>query len=444
MLAAARGFRVPHPPRAVLHHQLRVRPQRRQSLPVRHQKLLAVSGNDGGPLNRPGRAAGEPPRKLAQPRFEFAPQDRADPRAPQQPFVQRGVEPVRAEVRARVHRAYPAHQAQKQLGGSVHRQEKRDQARTLHRPAGHRSDRNIRLCDVVAVLPQPRRRRSQPERLAAHLVGGDQQHLHTPLWIAPGRRHTNKKIFRPPFPTIYGHPPPNPRNPSSIFKVGEPSSEPLMSTLRQIEANRRNAQKSTGPTSVTGKAASSMNALKTGIHAKSLVLPSEKPADLEQLIDEYYQQPPSRLPRSPPLRRRVHPLRVAPPPLSRRRNPDVAIPERQQISAVPTSTPSDIPPPNTRTLSPNSSTASTPPAAPTNAPSSPSNNSRPMPPPRPHLRQPPTLWISPRRPLHSKPLHPKLASFRQTPVPPHRSRSPPPRATPLPRRRFRGTPAFQL
>ena len=62
-----------------------------------------------------------------------------------------------------------------------------------------------------------------------------------------------------------------------------------MSTLRQIEANRRNAQKSTGPTSVTGKAASSMNALKTGIHAKSLILPSEKLADLEQLIDEYYE-----------------------------------------------------------------------------------------------------------------------------------------------------------
>jgi hypothetical protein len=63
-----------------------------------------------------------------------------------------------------------------------------------------------------------------------------------------------------------------------------------MSTLRQIEANRRNSQKSTGPTSVTGKAASSMNALKTGIHAKSLVLPSEKVADLELLIDEYYQR----------------------------------------------------------------------------------------------------------------------------------------------------------
>ena len=62
-----------------------------------------------------------------------------------------------------------------------------------------------------------------------------------------------------------------------------------MSTPRQIEANRRNALKSTGPTSVTGKAASSLNALKTGLHAKSLFLPDEKLADLQRLIDEYYQ-----------------------------------------------------------------------------------------------------------------------------------------------------------
>ena len=63
-----------------------------------------------------------------------------------------------------------------------------------------------------------------------------------------------------------------------------------MSSQRQIEANRRNAQKSTGPTSATGKAVSSLNALKSGIHAKTLVLPSEKLADLEQLIDDYYRR----------------------------------------------------------------------------------------------------------------------------------------------------------
>src|ERR1039457_5500362 len=61
-----------------------------------------------------------------------------------------------------------------------------------------------------------------------------------------------------------------------------------MSTPLQIEANRRNAQHSTRPTSVTGKATSSMNALKSGIHAKSLALPSENLADLDQLIADYY------------------------------------------------------------------------------------------------------------------------------------------------------------
>src|ERR1035437_4446868 len=62
-----------------------------------------------------------------------------------------------------------------------------------------------------------------------------------------------------------------------------------MSTLRQIEANRRNAPKSIGRTSVTGKAVSSMNSLQTGIHAKSLVLPSENVTGLQQTIDVYCQ-----------------------------------------------------------------------------------------------------------------------------------------------------------
>ena len=61
-----------------------------------------------------------------------------------------------------------------------------------------------------------------------------------------------------------------------------------MATLRQINANRKNAGKSTGPASATGKRASSLNALKTGIHAESVVLPSENPADRATLVAEYY------------------------------------------------------------------------------------------------------------------------------------------------------------
>ena len=61
-----------------------------------------------------------------------------------------------------------------------------------------------------------------------------------------------------------------------------------MATERQIEANRRNSQFSTGPRTSEGKAASRFNALKSGIDAQSLVIPGEDPAELEALTDEYY------------------------------------------------------------------------------------------------------------------------------------------------------------
>jgi hypothetical protein len=61
-----------------------------------------------------------------------------------------------------------------------------------------------------------------------------------------------------------------------------------MATDKQTEANRRNAQKSTGPTTAAGKARSSRNALKTGIHAELLVIYDEKAEDLQALVDEYY------------------------------------------------------------------------------------------------------------------------------------------------------------
>jgi hypothetical protein len=56
-----------------------------------------------------------------------------------------------------------------------------------------------------------------------------------------------------------------------------------MPTEAQINANRLNAQKSTGPTSPEGKARSSLNALKSGIDAWSLIIPGEDPAELEAL-----------------------------------------------------------------------------------------------------------------------------------------------------------------
>ena len=60
-----------------------------------------------------------------------------------------------------------------------------------------------------------------------------------------------------------------------------------MATIKQIEANRLNAQKSTGPRSVEGKLRSSQNALKSGIDAESLIIRGEDRAALETLTEEY-------------------------------------------------------------------------------------------------------------------------------------------------------------
>ena len=56
-----------------------------------------------------------------------------------------------------------------------------------------------------------------------------------------------------------------------------------MPSPAQINANRLNSQKSTGPTSPEGKATSSLNALKSGIDAWSHIIPGEDPAELEAL-----------------------------------------------------------------------------------------------------------------------------------------------------------------
>ena len=59
-----------------------------------------------------------------------------------------------------------------------------------------------------------------------------------------------------------------------------------MATLKQFEANRRNAQKSTGPKTPEGKAACRMNALRHGLRARSVLLPGEDPTEFHQLCND--------------------------------------------------------------------------------------------------------------------------------------------------------------
>src|SRR5260370_8178190 len=63
-----------------------------------------------------------------------------------------------------------------------------------------------------------------------------------------------------------------------------------MSTERQIEANRLNAQHSTGPTTPEGRAAVRLNGLKYGLYAETLILPGEDPADFDALLHRLHAQ----------------------------------------------------------------------------------------------------------------------------------------------------------
>jgi hypothetical protein len=60
-----------------------------------------------------------------------------------------------------------------------------------------------------------------------------------------------------------------------------------MSSDLQIEANRRNSKKSTGPRTTTGKAISSRNSTQSGIFAKAEVIHDENPSDLDALVADY-------------------------------------------------------------------------------------------------------------------------------------------------------------
>src|ERR1043165_4592059 len=54
--------------------------------------------------------------------------------------------------------------------------------------------------------------------------------------------------------------------------------------------NRINAQHSTGPRSVEGKAVTRFNAMKHGLDAASLVIPGEDSAELVKRAEDYYRE----------------------------------------------------------------------------------------------------------------------------------------------------------
>jgi hypothetical protein len=56
-----------------------------------------------------------------------------------------------------------------------------------------------------------------------------------------------------------------------------------VTSLKQIEANRRNAAKSTGPRTKEGKSVSKLNALRHGLFSQEVLVSGEDPSEFESL-----------------------------------------------------------------------------------------------------------------------------------------------------------------
>ncbi|MBV9158212.1 MAG: hypothetical protein JO097_18245, partial [Acidobacteriaceae bacterium] len=67
----------------------------------------------------------------------------------------------------------------------------------------------------------------------------------------------------------------------------ELETTPSVISPAQLAANRANAQFSTGPKTETGKAKSSLNAVKTGLTGRTVLLPSDDAAEYERLLHAY-------------------------------------------------------------------------------------------------------------------------------------------------------------
>ncbi len=66
--------------------------------------------------------------------------------------------------------------------------------------------------------------------------------------------------------------------------LNDPTAEPTAVSQAQLNANRANAQLSTGPQSEEGKAITCLNAVKTGLTGRTVLLPTDSAAEYERHI----------------------------------------------------------------------------------------------------------------------------------------------------------------
>ena len=77
------------------------------------------------------------------------------------------------------------------------------------------------------------------------------------------------------------------RKAKKLARRAEPAAETPSISQAQLVANRANAQLSAGPASEEGKAKSSLNAVKTGLTGRTVLLPTDDAAEYQRHLEAY-------------------------------------------------------------------------------------------------------------------------------------------------------------
>src|SRR5581483_4299854 len=144
-------------------------------------------------LLRPGAAGFQALCQRDQLRLKLAPENRSRSELPQELLVHRGIESVKAQVSTRVETANARRQAYGQTSRRMHRYVERDKVRRLHSSLIERLARYITTGDFCPGALEPRRGRSQAERLPAHFIGRNENDLHCPC-ITIGEAAVEQKL----------------------------------------------------------------------------------------------------------------------------------------------------------------------------------------------------------------------------------------------------------
>jgi hypothetical protein len=76
--------------------------------------------------------------------------------------------------------------------------------------------------------------------------------------------------------------------PETMRAQHAPTGSPETTSPAHLTANRANAQRSTGPTTAEGKAKSSLNAVKTGLTGRTVLLPADDAIAYQQHVDRRF------------------------------------------------------------------------------------------------------------------------------------------------------------